>query len=238
MAQVFGLFHPVKTLKMRNKTVIVFFSILFVLVNNMLNAQSKYRFENEEEFVCISGDTVTFKLSNEDAFGSFYIGKGLFTRNKDNLCIEQILGMSSNIVSVKIKQESDFVLFSIFEYSGDPMEYVSVKIKDTKTENTLLDRTTNKKGELKLSDIEENKLNEHTVKVILESVGFYAEKELLVIPNNHYTFKCQLNFPFTVFNKVSDVRINQLTLLQLKVKYKRKIKVLQLTDSEDPCNFN
>lgn len=202
-----------------------------------LNGQQKYSSE-KDEFLCISGDTLTFKLSNEDAFGSFCIGKGLLTRQNDKIYIKQVLDLFSNIVSVNSKRELNSIQFSVFEYSGNPMEYVSVKIQDTCNGKVLFERNTNENGNIRLNDVEEKRLTESSAKIILESVGFYAETELSVSSDTHYIFKCQLDYPFTVFNSVKDIEIIQLSPSLVRIRNKKKEKILRIINGKQICGYD
>ena len=218
---------------MKNEILTIFFSLMFLLVGNTVNAQFS---SQNEEFICIVEDTITFKLSNEDAFGTFYIGKGIFFRYKDKLCIKQILDINSNVVVVNRKQKLGYTQFLVLESSGKPMKYVSVKIKDANTGKTLIDKNTNENGKLQLNNFEEDKIKGTYVNVILESVGFYAKNELLISPNSYYIFKSQLHYPFTVFNNVNDIKINELNPLYLRLRFNKKVKDLKLVNDKS-CKF-
>ena len=154
---------------------IVFY--LIFLTQTLIEAQGisdgVYVNEKTDEFVCFYNDTIQFRISNQDGFRSFSIGKGKYKANKRGIYhLLPCNSISEQISKVKRYRRNDsLVVIKALHKDSTPNMFAYVYIDDVKSKKgSILAGICNKNGSLSLSADQINKYTKKKLFIQIESL--------------------------------------------------------------------
>lgn len=190
------------------------------------------------ECIRIENDTISFKLYNNDAFGSYIIGKGLIKSIKSKIVIKELLpiiDLTTSLTKESINENG--IKINVLDNNDDPFEYANIRIKDTKTGQIYLEETCNNKGAFIIDEIQTKKIKNTNVTIFLEYIGFFCEKELVFESGYKYTFKSLINFSFFLLKNKKNIAFKLVENNCLSVKYKKTNFILELLRNGEECKI-
>lgn len=210
-------------------------------MSNLILGQNTFngKFGNSNgECIRIENDTVSFKLFNNDAFGSYTIGKGLIKFRKSKITIKKILpiiGLTTSLEKEKIDENGIKII--LLDNDGNPFEYANIKIKETKTGNIYFEGTTNDKGFFITDEFQTKKIENKNITIFMEYVGFFYEKELVFESGYEYTFKSLINFSFHIKKSKKNIVFEPLENNCLSVKYYKTNFIIESLRNGEDCKI-
>jgi hypothetical protein len=195
---------------------------------------------SEGELVCISADTIFFKLSNRDAFGTFGIGRGFIAPNESSFHIKKLLSVNQHTSSVsKMKVMHSGISITVLDYESRPMEFSVVSIKNRENGKIYFKGNCDKEGVILLNKRQLEKLKNVNIEISIESVGFFATHHLVLDPGNKYTIISLVSYPFSIINEKQNVDFKFLEGNRLLVNFNSSTTMLELENAvtEIDCDF-
>lgn len=213
------------------------------MAQNQMIAQNSFNgfFINEaDEFICFNNDTVWYRIKNNDAFGSFSIGKGSFeaveNKNYFKLSPNQIISHTS-IIEKKARRDKELVI-TILDEDNTPFEFVQISISKILDESSSIICYSDEKGQLCLSKEQINLLNEGKVSIHVETLGFETEKIMELKPGYNYIIKSVIpnKYPFSI-DDYKKIRIKGAGTNQIKIKIGNRLSsIFNKSNKNDSCS--
>lgn len=163
---------------------------------------------NAGDSVVICGDTVFYRIFNDDSFASFDIGKGVFShkKNGDLIMKERIpLEWESSIMTM-LKQNSSKITLKAFFYDGQPAAFANIFLYLDGKE--YMASSLNENGIIELDEITSAFIDGKDVAVWLVIVGFETRFNLNVKNNTCYIVQSVYPDCFTI-SKDKNIKITR-----------------------------
>ncbi len=143
---------------------------------------------NNNEFVCFCGDTISFRISNKDAFGTYTIGKGEYKLNKKGkLCLKDF-DLTKSLTSYvnKYPNENRSIVLTAVWADSTPVKFATVNLKTDKLD---IQTFSNAEGKVYLTKEQAELVKDVEVELVIESVGFKTKKTMTLLPGFVYVFR-------------------------------------------------
>jgi hypothetical protein len=192
------------------------------------------------DIVCFDKDTVYYKIFNNDAFGTYTIGKNKYQINKNGKCY--ILNTSSiksqtSILNI-IPRKDDSLNITILNSDNHPMEFAYIKITSKKKKSLSTTYISDKDGKLFLEEEQINSLKNLIVSVCVSFVGYTTEKEMELKRGYNYVFKSTISTetPF-IFDKTKKKSITHVDSQKIRIYFGKSLKSELYKDNKiDSCS--
>ncbi len=233
--------------------IILLFSIV-LLAQKITEAQivsdGLYVNEESKEFVYINNDSIQFRLSNKDAFGSFSIAIGYCEfKGRDKYYIQSehirertsvidVIARKDSLITLKILYKDNTPIISAYVYFKEVInpdkDFETVSVSDTE-------------GIIVLTENQIRKLCNKELLLQVEALGFSTEKKVVFKKGYEYTVYSVIpkEYPFTLF-KTGKILINEIGIKEIEVEIWRKksvrkrrgtTKLLKVDTAEIPLDF-
>lgn len=204
------------------KVFLIYFSI--IMFQYQIIAQSPFNglyVNDADEFICFHNDTVCFRISNNDAFGTFILGKGNFEAGKNNkFCILKSTHIISHTSTLDKHPRNDKELvITVLNADSIPLEFVKISISKIQDESSSIVCYSDKNGQLILNTEQIGLFSEGKVSIHVETIGFITEKILELKRGYSYVIQSVIpnKYPFTI-NENKKIRINIVSNNKIRIK--------------------
>jgi len=183
---------------------------------------------SEGEFVCIKDDSISFKLSNFDAFGSYSICLGTFQIHNKVIRIRSDTIEKLTSQFSLLSRNDDLIQINLLLNDGSPLIFSSVTIVyQYNDEYLVLNKVTDIKGVVLFNQEESFKLNGTFAQILITTIGFRTRQEVQFRNGMTYIIQSKIIDDLPVFIisnhyklkvKSIPVKSNQLTIINKKNK--------------------
>ncbi|MBK8445129.1 MAG: hypothetical protein IPL35_17755 [Sphingobacteriales bacterium] len=233
--------------------IILLFSIV-LLVYEITQAQivsdGLYVNEESKEFVYINNDSIQFRLSNKDAFGSFSIAKGYFEyKGGDKYYIQsEHIGEESSVINVIARKDS-LISVKVLYKDNTPIMFASVYFKEVNKSEKDFEFVclSDAEGGIVLNENQVGELHNKELLLQVEALGFSTAKNVVLKQGYEYVVQSAISdeYPFTLF-KTGKILMNEINIKEIEVEIWRKksvrnrygtTKLLKVDTTEIPLDF-
>lgn len=162
-------------------------------------------YNERNEFICFRQDTLYYRISNRDAFGTYSIGKGLFKLSKKyKICeLKSNLMLDQNSLISSHKLNNNDLIISVEDKIGNPLEYVFISIKNKNDNNPIISAVSDEHGNLNLSNEIIDLIDGKQIVIEIKTIDFVTEKTVVIKSGYNYIVHSLIsrNYPFTINNK-------------------------------------
>jgi hypothetical protein len=205
------------------RTILIFCSI--IIFQSQVTGQSPFNglFTNDaDEFFCIDNNNIWFRINNNDAFGTFTIGKGKFEidkKGKLHLKNSSSLISKTSIIKQYPRNDNCIVITAIYEDSI-PMQFVKIEIEDLQNKGHSFIYSTDINGQLLLSEEQIKFFIDTNVSIRIVTLGFTTEKTLKLIRGYDFVIQSTIpsKIPFHIVGKTNKIIIKEIDTQRIKVK--------------------
>lgn len=219
--------------------IIIYFAIIMSQYQAVAQSSFNGLYVNDaDEFICFNNDSVCFRISNNDAFGTFIIGKGVFKSEKSNkYCIlksHQILSHTS-MLDIHPRNDKELVI-NVLNADSIPLEFAKINISKIEDESSIIICYSDKKGQLILNTEQISLLSGGKVLIQVETIGFVTNKILELKRGYSYVIQSIISskYPFTI-NKNKKIRICIVSTNKIKIEIGNCLSSI-LNKSIDNCS--
>lgn len=161
------------------------------------------------EFVYFYGDSVQFKIFNNDAFGLYSMGKGRIERSRNNqikLNFNTLIYECSTMQSFEVVDSA--IEFKILYHDGSPMSFAQIDLYDKKKQ-LLFAAQVNNDGKLLLDVNKIGRVREQVKFVTASYLGFKTSKEIDLTECTKHVIKSRIPkaMPFSLYASTQKLKI-------------------------------
>ena len=218
--------------------------ILFIIIlsNSLLHSQNVYSglYSNEEksEFICFENDTVSYKIFNNDGFGSFTVGKGRYEiKKKGKYCILKTNIIAQQSATIKKHPRSDEKLSITVQYANSvPMNFVKLSIANSKNISSIKNYNSDINGKLTLNAEQISFLNDAEATISVDYLGFTTEKNAALEIGYDYIVQSVIRdeFPF-VIDEYNKIKISKISEDEVKIESRYKKSSILYKNKDNNC---
>lgn len=165
-------------------------------------ADGYYVSKENKEFLNITKDSIQFRVSNKDAFGSYWIAKSTYQylgRNKYRIQGNEICQETSVLDSQQRKDSS--ITLVAFHRDSTPMPgaYFYIKNQDESKAKFEILGVSNLEGVLKIDEVALKKLLGKQLILQVKTIGFTTQQKLILRRGQDYSIRSMMpnEFPFS-----------------------------------------
>jgi len=151
-------------------------------------------YTNENGFICIKSDSISFCLANHSAFDTYQaiLGTYIFRNNKLRIKAASLENLNSNLEFTKSNDSLSNI--KLIQIDGEPLEFTSVRI--TWLDNGKLKTYINysdRFGNVVINhNLYKNWLNKK-ITILIQSIGFETRQSLSFEKSTNYLIKLRMN---------------------------------------------
>lgn len=185
-----------------NKIILFINILLFILpqVNGQSVIEGIYIKKSTDEFICLKKDTVSFRLLNNDGFGSYTFFYGTYELKQHTLKLGENLIEKFTTNLEETTGIDSIIQIQLFYNDSTPMKFAQVKIYMEKKRCRIVYKQSDHNGQLHLRTEEISDLLNSPVTIKVQILGFNTKQSFVLKIGKKYILKSKIynDYPFTM----------------------------------------